>query len=89
MFLIGRGVVRVCRGEKDQEVDLATLMAGDFFGEIALLHDEPRSATCRTGTPCLLYELRRDVLSGLMEKCPLMKRAMEEAAKKRSDRKKV
>lgn len=85
MFLIGRGVVRVCRGEKGQEVDLATLMAGDFFGEMALLRDEPRSATCRTVTPCLLYELGKDVVGELMEKCPQMKAAIEEAAQQRSD----
>ena len=60
MYLIGRGVVRVSRHEGDREQDLARLFAGDFFGEMALLHREPRTATCRAATPCALYELRRE-----------------------------
>ena len=39
--------------------DLATLMAGDFFGETTLLHGGMRTANCRAVTPCALYELRR------------------------------
>ena len=48
LFLIARGVVRVSREDKGESRDLGTLMAGDFFGEMALLHAEPRTATVRT-----------------------------------------
>ena len=41
-----------------------TLNEGDYFGEMALLADEPRVATVRTTMPTQLYSLTRaDFLS--------------------------
>ena len=59
-------------------------MAGDFFGEMALLHAEPRSATCRAVTPCALYELEKRDFDQVTERCPTMKTALEEADRNRS-----
>ena len=64
--------------------DLATLMAGEFFGEMALLHHEPRTATCRAVTPCALYELRRQDFDEVCAACPDMRAALEEADRKRA-----
>lgn len=58
LFLIVQGVVRVSRSEDGQDKDIATLMAGDYFGETTLLKATPYEATYRTITPCTLYELR-------------------------------
>src|SRR5262249_16136916 len=46
-FLIGHGFVDVRkRGTGAEEQHVATIGAGDFFGEHALIVDEPRNATC-------------------------------------------
>ena len=55
--------------------DLATLIAGEFFGEMALLHGILRTATCRAMTPCALYELRRDDIDVVRGVCPEIQRA--------------
>ncbi len=46
MYLIRRGQVRVSKKFPGGERNLAYLTRGDCVGEIALLHDTPRSATC-------------------------------------------
>ena len=83
LFIVARGVIRVSRQVGGARRDLATLIAGEFFGEMALLHGTPRSATCRAMTPCALYELRRDDVDVVREVCPEMQRALEEADRKR------
>jgi len=83
LFLVARGVVRVYREEDGARRNLATLMAGDFFGEMALLHGEPRTATCRAATPCALYELSRSDVDEVRRACPAIQEALEEADRKR------
>jgi MFS family permease len=54
-YVIKSGTVDVSRDGRH----LATLGPMDFFGEIALLHDTPRVATCRATTDVVLYTLER------------------------------
>jgi len=83
LFLVARGVIRVTREDDGKRRNLATLMAGDFFGEMALLHQEPRTATCKAVTPCALYELRRTDLDALLAASPQIQQALEEADRRR------
>lgn len=43
---------------------------GDFFGEMALMQDQPRSASVRTTRPTTLLEVDRDVFDHLMVSSP-------------------
>ena len=79
MYLIARGVIRVLKASDDGEVNLASLLPGDFFGEMALLHDDKRSASCRAVTPCALYELTREDIKRIAEVAPAIQHALEEA----------
>ncbi len=56
-YLIASGEIDVIRGG----TTVSTLGAGEYFGEIALLHDVPRTATCSARTDVEIYSLARDV----------------------------
>lgn len=69
MFIVQEGKVVVTKHVTGRDVFLATLDRGDFFGEIALLDSQPRTATCVAIAPTrllairsgeLLVKLRRD-----------------------------
>ncbi len=75
LYLLARGQVEVSREGVEQP--LATLSAGDFFGEMALLHDAPRSATVTTLTPTTLYRLKRHDLEKAMLDHPGIKTALK------------
>jgi CRP-like cAMP-binding protein len=44
MFVIQSGKVRIAKKVRDTETTLAILGAGEFFGEMSILNDKPRSA---------------------------------------------
>ncbi|MDA2934899.1 cyclic nucleotide-binding domain-containing protein [Acidobacteria bacterium AH-259-D05] len=79
LFIIGRGQVDVSTMGDGQAVHLARLKAGEFFGEVALLHPQPRTATVRAATPCTLLELSRDKLLPYLEKATHLKDILEKA----------
>ncbi len=84
LYLIARGMVKVViTNDKGYSVELATLMAGDFFGEIALLHKTKRTATVKAVTPCSLYELNCKDLDELSDRCPAFREALEIADQQR------
>jgi CPA1 family monovalent cation:H+ antiporter len=83
LYMVARGVIRISRTVNGGEVNLATLMAGDFFGEMALLRDEKRTATVTSMSPCTFYILERSDLQHAMEDNPTIRRALEVADEQR------
>jgi CRP/FNR family transcriptional regulator, cyclic AMP receptor protein len=71
MYLIERGKVRICVQAKDgHEVTLATLSRGDFFGEMALLDGERRSADAVVAEDARLALLSREHFLPFMRSSP-------------------
>jgi CRP/FNR family cyclic AMP-dependent transcriptional regulator len=71
MYIIQRGTVTIFKhapGEGREE--LATLHSGDFFGELALLDETPRSATAVAKEPSDIIGLFRPDLFELLERKP-------------------
>ena len=88
MYLLRRGRVHVLLPlEGNKRHHLATFCQGDFFGEMAFLDRERRSADIETATPCELYTLsRQDFDAILKEKPTLGARLFEQLAKAVSSR---
>lgn len=67
-FVLESGTVEVTAGGRT----LATLGAGEFFGELALLDAGPRNATVSATTPVRVLVVSRQEFSGLLEEEPLV-----------------
>ncbi|MGD8695421.1 MAG: cyclic nucleotide-binding domain-containing protein, partial [Syntrophobacterales bacterium] len=59
MYIIQSGGVEISQLQEGKEVVLALLERGDFFGEMALVDQRPRSATVTTIQPTRLLPLSR------------------------------
>lgn len=70
MFVIRDGAVRVVKSVNNEERNLANLVDGNFFGEMALLEDSPRSATVRAVSNVEMLELFRVNLQQLIRTYP-------------------
>lgn len=67
LYIIERGRVWISKVHGDgREVVLATLSAGDYFGEMALIDNRPRSANAVTKEATTLYVLHRSDFQELM-----------------------
>ena len=68
MYIILNGGVLIT--DSDSETIFATLESGDFFGELALLDEEPRSASAISTMPSRLIGFFRTDLLTLMKRSP-------------------
>jgi CRP-like cAMP-binding protein len=71
-YVIKEGTVNVyiTAPDSDEKVILSNLSKGDYFGEMALLTGEPRSASVETASNVSLIRLEKDGFEQLLEKDP-------------------
>ena len=68
-FLIQSGQVRVVAGRNaGREVELGILGVGQIFGEMALIFDEPRTASVEAIEDCNLIVINRETLNHKLNK---------------------
>jgi len=73
MFLILKGNVSVIKGEGKeggQEIELARIGTGDYFGEMALFEDAVRSATIRTAEDSRFLVLHKREFTEIVREYP-------------------
>jgi len=76
-YLILEGEVEVTKViNNDQTRLLKTLTAGDFFGEMALIHNAPRAATVKTLTPLIALEIHRQAFDQVLKNSSSVSLAM-------------
>ncbi|MCH8031646.1 MAG: cyclic nucleotide-binding domain-containing protein [Bacteroidetes bacterium] len=80
MYFLSRGTVEVVAGDG---TIMNTLSDGDFFGEIALFLDQPRTASVRAVTACDLYELDKRMFERIVSTYPDVADTLEAEAKLR------
>jgi CRP-like cAMP-binding protein len=92
--LVGEGATGhsffvICEGEVSVTAHgdvVATLRAGDFFGELALLATGRRTASVTTTAPCRMLVLFGTDLERLQTKYPAIAAELEEAMQRRLPR---
>ena len=69
-YVIDRGNVECFKYEDgpEDETLVHTYSPGGAFGELAIMYNAPRAATCRAISDCRLYALDRKVLSEYLDR---------------------
>jgi len=71
MFIVTRGSVRIVLPQTGAApVLLKEIGPGEYFGELSLFDDKPRSASAECGTPVELLELDRSTLTDYLQARP-------------------
>ncbi|KDD71372.1 hypothetical protein H632_c5188p0, partial [Helicosporidium sp. ATCC 50920] len=70
-FVVEEGVVEIWREGSDVRTQFAR---GQFFGELALLRRDVRSASAAAATACRLFVCARDAFDALLGDLPALQR---------------
>lgn len=78
MFILSRGTAEVLAEKDARLLPVATLSAGDCFGEISLLTGEPRSATVVAKFDCEVVEIEKETIGLLLREHPELADSLSE-----------
>lgn len=70
MYIIQDGQVAILKEFKGEEKQLAILSRGDFFGEMSILEDVPRTASAKALTACRLLQINGSSFDQMLRKNP-------------------
>ncbi len=70
LYIIREGEVVIKRTEQEKIINLANFSNGDFFGELALVDGEKRSASALAKTDCILAVIFKPDLDEFIAKYP-------------------
>src|SRR5207253_769309 len=70
MFVLLRGAARVWVSKNGSSIPVATLSAGDCFGEMSLLTGESRTATVQAESDCYVLEIGKPVMADVIRDTP-------------------
>ena len=76
VFILTRGSVKVFSTIMGKTMELATLQASDFFGEIAFLTGKPRTATVKTVEESDVLEVAENDLNEMISKSPRIREVL-------------
>ncbi|MCP4252897.1 MAG: cyclic nucleotide-binding domain-containing protein [Candidatus Scalindua sp.] len=72
MYLINSGEIKLSRKTPQGDIILAKLGFGEFFGEMSVITNQPRTVTAVTETDCRLNIITKEVLETLVAGKPLV-----------------
>lgn len=75
-YLLEEGEVDVYIKKGTGELKVHTYKPGDAFGELAIMYNAPRAATCRASTNCKLWALDRTSFKVIVVAATMIKREM-------------
>jgi len=78
-YLIRSGAVDVLVDEKGQEKKVAELRQGQYFGEAALITDEPRNASIIANEDSVFYALGKDDFRAVLEQSATFEQELRQA----------
>lgn len=76
MYVIQTGKARIYKGTDDRTVTLAVLSNGEFFGEMALVANHPRSASVEALEEITVSVIDRRTFESLLVSEPLVREIM-------------
>jgi CRP-like cAMP-binding protein len=89
LFVVLAGEVEVTKrqpatdGAPEVEVPLARLRAGEVFGEMSLINNQPTSASVRAARRSTILFLERDYFQRLIQALPEIRRYFEDLSERR------
>src|SRR5438445_6665100 len=70
MYYLQSGTLAVFKRKGDQEHQIGTIIAGELVGEMSFLDEQPRSASVKAMSECVLVVIPHDKLETTLDNLP-------------------